>query len=210
MDILITDDHPIFREGLKKIIEENPDMKVVDEANDGFEALSKMRSRVYDIIILDISLPEMSGLEVLKQIKEENKNATVLILSMYPEEQYAVRAFKAGASGYVTKQRASKELMTALKKISHGGRYVSNDFAEFLVASLDSGSDVSPHERLSDREFQVLQKIVAGKKTQQIAEEMALSTKTVGTYRIRVLRKMQMNSNAELTRYAIENDLLEG
>ncbi|MFC1537648.1 response regulator [Gemmatimonadota bacterium] len=206
--ILIVDDHPIFREGLRKIIGEMPDMEVTGEACNGQEVLSKVQADNYDVVLLDISMPGRSGLDVLKQLKTENPQLPVVILSVYPEEQYAIRSFKAGASAYLTKLQAANELIAALKKVLQGGKYVSSALAERMAFILEDGTDKPLHEKLSDREYQVLLLIVSGKKTSEIAKEMFLSSKTIGTYRMRILAKMNMKSNAELTRYAIMNHLL--
>ncbi len=207
--ILIADDHPIFRVGLKKIIEVTADMVVADEACDGWEAHAKVCQTSFDVVVLDISLPGKSGLEVLKQLKQDRPELPVLILSMHPEEQYALRAFRAGASGYLTKLKASDELIAAIKKVLQGGRYVSHSLAEKLVFDLDSSTFKPLHEKLSDREYQVFLLIVSGKKTKEIAERMSLSVKTVGTYRMRILAKMQLKNNVELTHYAIKNHLVD-
>lgn len=207
--ILIADDHPIFREGLKKIIGAAPDMVVADEACDGWEAHAMVCKKSFDVVVLDISLPGRSGLEVLKQLKQDKPKLPVLILSMHPEEQFALRAFRAGASGYLTKLKASDELTIAIRKVLQGGRYVSQSLAEKLVFDLDSSTSKPLHENLSDREYQVLLLIVSGKKTKEIAERMSLSAKTVGTYRMRILAKMQLKNNVELTHYAIKNHLVD-
>ncbi len=207
--ILIADDHPIFREGLKKIIGATSDMVVADEARDGWEALAKASQNPFDVVVLDISLPGRSGLEVLKQLKQDKPELPVLILSMHPEEQYALRAFRAGATGYLTKLKASDELIAAIRKVLQGGRYVSHSLAEKLVFDLDSSISKPLHEKLSDREYQVFLLIISGKKTKEIAERMSLSAKTIGTYRVRILAKMQLKNNVELTHYAIKNHLVD-
>jgi two-component system, NarL family, invasion response regulator UvrY len=207
--ILIADDHPIFREGLKKIIGLAPDMVVADEACDGCEAQALVCQKSFDVVVLDISLPGKNGLEVLKQIKQDKPELPVLILSMHPEEQFALRAFRAGASGYLTKLKASDELIAAIRKVLQGGRYVSHSLAEKMVFDLDNSTSKPLHEKLSDREYQVLLLIVSGKKTKEIAERMSLSVKTVGTYRMRILAKMQLKNNVELTHYAIKYNLVD-
>lgn len=206
--VLTVDDHKIVRDGLKQIFAETPDIKVVDEAKDGGEALSKVRENDYDVVLLDISLPDTDGLEVLKLVKKEKAKQVVLMLSMYPEEQYAVRALKAGAAGYLTKDTASEELIAAIRKIAKGGKYVTLSLAEKLAAYLDTDAQDAPHEALSAREFQVMRLIGEGKSVGEIAEELFLSVKTVSTYRTRILEKMEMSKNAEIMRYAIKQGIV--
>jgi DNA-binding NarL/FixJ family response regulator len=206
--ILIADDHAIFREGLKQVIAKSVDMTVADEVESGHEVLRKIKDHDYDLIILDISMPGRSGLDVLTDIKKIKPKIPVLILSMYPEEQYALRAFKAGASGYMTKGSAFRELLEALQKIALGKRYISAALAEVLAEGLGMDSDQPLHERLSQREYQIMCMIAAGHKPLKIAQELAMSVKTVGTYRFRILKKMNMKSNVELTRYAMETGLV--
>lgn len=206
--ILIADDHAIVREGLKQIVLETPDMVISREAVDGRSTLEHVRETEFDVIVLDLSMPGMSGLDILKQLKIESPKLPVLILSMHPEEQYAVRCFKSGASGYVTKQSAPDELISAIRKVVQGGKYISLALAEKLVDFLEAGTDKLPHETLSDREFQIMRRISAGKRLKEIAEELFLSDKTVSTYRSRILDKMGMKSNSELTQYAVSNGLL--
>ena len=207
--VLIVDDHAVVREGLKQILADAPDMVVVGEAAKGDEALEKIIAEHYDVVVLDISLPDMSGLEVLKQIKDLRPQLAVLILTIHPEEQYAVRVLQAGASGYMTKDTAPDELAAAIRKVAEGGRYVSAALAEKLA--FDPGSDIktAPHEALSKREFQVLCLIGSGKTVTETASLLHLSTKTVSTYRRHILEKMGMQSNADLIRYAIENRLVD-
>ncbi len=207
--VMIIDDHAIVREGLKQIIREEDDMQVVAEAGSGAEALSKLESIDCDVILLDISMPGRSGLDLLKEIRLRNENASVLVLTMYPEEQYAVRALKAGAAGYLTKDSAPDELLGAIRKIAAGGRYISQSLAERLALHIESPSGEMPHEGLSDREFEVLLMIASGKTVSEIASEMALSVKTISTYRARILEKTGMKNNAELTYYSIKNGLVE-
>ena len=206
--VLIVDDHAIFREGLKAVIARNAGITAVDEAADGIEALAMLENGGYDLVILDLSLPGLSGLDVLARIKAMKPAMRVLILSMYPEEQFALRALKAGAAGYVTKGGNPRELLDALQRVMGGMRYVSPGLAEMLAEGVLTGHDRAPHEALSPREFQVLRLIVAGVKPSQIAEDLGMSVKTVGTYRSRILEKMRMKTNAELTRYAVENELV--
>lgn len=207
--ILIADDHAIVRRGLKQILTEIPGVAAIDEAANGQEVLAMVNKEDYDLVLLDISMPGRSGLDVLKQIRAEMPGVSVLMLSMHPEEQYAVRALKAGAAGYLTKESAPDELIMAARKILAGGRYVSASLAERLVYDLDRPSDKPPHETLSDREFQILRMIASGKTVKEIGEDLALSVKTVCTYRARILAKMRLKNNAEITRYAIENGLLQ-
>ena len=207
--VLIVDDHAVVREGLKQILAEAPDTEVLSEAATGEEALEKVASEHYDVVILDISLPDTSGLEVLKQIKALRPQLAVLILTIHPEEQYAVRALQAGASGYMTKETAPDELAAAIRKVAQGGKYVSPTLAEKLAFGLGPKAKATPHETLSDREFQVLKMIASGKSIMAISEDLHLSKKTVSTYRRRILDKMGMETNAELIRYAIENGLVD-
>ncbi len=206
--ILVADDHAIVREGLKQILADVGDMTVCDEAASGAETLAKIRKREYDVVLLDISMPGRSGLEVLKDIKAEHPKQPVLILSMHAEEQYAVRALRAGASGYLTKASAPDELIGAIRKVSYGRKYVSASLAEKLAFALDIDTKKPPHETLSDREYQVMLLIASGKRVTEIAAELCLSVKTISTYRRHILEKMQFTTNAEITMYAIQNKLL--
>lgn len=207
--LLIADDHAIFREGLKHILTECPGVDVAAEAKNGQEVLEKIRSNKYDIVLLDISMPGMSGLEVLKQLKIEKPKLPVLVLSMHPEEQYAIRALRAGASGYLTKESAPDELITAVRKISQGRKYITSSLAERLAFEMDTDSEKPLHDTLSDREFQVLRMIAAGKTITQIADNLSLSIKTISTYRTRIMEKMNMKTNAELMHYAINQGILD-
>lgn len=209
MKILIADDHPIVRTGLKQILEEAPYKLDCDEARDGHEVLRKVAGQAYDLVLLDIAMPGINGLDCLKQIKKETPRLPVLIISMYPEEQYAMRALKAGASGYLTKQSAPDELLLAIKKVLSGGKYVSASLAEKLAWQLEKEGAEHPHETLSDREYEVLRLIASGKTASQIADQLCLSVKTVSTYRARILDKMKLRNNAELTHYALRNHLVE-
>jgi two-component system invasion response regulator UvrY len=205
--ILVADDHPIVRRGLKQILYDEPDIAIVGEAQSSDEALELVRTQKWDAVILDITMPGRGGLDTLEELKRQYPALPVLMLSMHPEDQYAVRAFKAGASGYLTKESALDELVKAIRKITNGGRYVSEAFAEKLVASMGAESPSQGH--LSVREYQVMLMIASGKTLSQIAAEMALSIKTISTYRTRILEKMQMKRNAEITHYAIKNDLVK-
>jgi DNA-binding NarL/FixJ family response regulator len=207
--VLIADDHAILREGVRQILAETKDIVVADEAANGQEVLDRVSKKKYDVIVLDINMPGRNGLEVLKEVKARQPDLPVIILSMYPTEQYGVRVFKLGASGYLTKDVVSDELITAIRKVYMGGRYINPVLAEKLAAALSDKSPQAPHEALSDREYQVLCMIGAGKSTKHIAQELSLSVKTVSTYRTRILEKMKMENNAELTRYVIENRLVQ-
>ena len=209
MKILIADDHSIVREGLKQYVKTLDEVKLIDEAVNGNEAWTKIKNEAYDLVILDVSMPGMSGLDVLKKIKERDLQTQVLILSVHPLEHYAVRAIKMGASGYLSKDSAFEELTIAIRKIASGGRYIGNAFAEKLAFSGFDSNNGSPHEKLSEREFQVMVMLATGKSVTEIAKEIFLSDKTISTYRIRILEKMGMKKNAELTLYAIKNSLIE-
>jgi two-component system, NarL family, invasion response regulator UvrY len=206
--ILIADDHPIVRAGFKQVISDMPDMLVADEAGNGQEVLNYIRKKDYDLVLLDISMPGRSGLEILKDLKSEKPKLPVLILSIYPEEQYAIRALRAGASGYMTKASAPNELIAAIRKISEGGKYISASLAEKLAYYLDGDASKPPHETLSDREYQVMLMIASGKTVTEIADELCLSVKTISTYRTHILDKMKMKNNAEMTLYAVQNKLV--
>lgn len=207
--ILIADDHAIVREGLKQIVADTSDMIVIDEASDGHEVLALLSKNNYDVVVLDIAMPGPIGLDILKEIRKESPKLPVLILSVYPEEQYAVRALKAGASGYLTKESAPDELITAIRKVSMGGKYITSSLAEKLAFELEVDTEKPLHKTLSDREFQVMCMIAKGRAIKDIAEELYLSPKTVSTYRSRILEKMKMKSNEELTHYARNNHLID-
>jgi two-component system, NarL family, invasion response regulator UvrY len=207
--ILVADDHAVVRAGIKQILAGTSDIVVGGEASDGNQALNQARTAAYDLVLLDIAMPGMNGLEVLKQLKSERPGLPVLMLSMYPEEQFAVRTLKAGASGYLTKQSAPNELIAAIRKVCRGGKYVTSSLAESLAVYLEADSDRPPHELLSDREYEVMLMIASGKTVKMIAEELSLSVKTISTNRSRALRKMGMKTNAELTYYAIKHGLVQ-
>jgi DNA-binding NarL/FixJ family response regulator len=207
--IIIADDHPIVRAGMKQIISEASDLVVADEASDGHKLLDKIREENFDVVVLDITMPHMDGLDVLKQLKIEKPKLPVIVLSIHPEDQYALRVLKAGASGYVTKASAPDELINAIRKVFRGGKYISPSVAEKLVFQLDTQFEEMPHEALSDREYQVLCMLASGKTVTEIADELALSVKTVSTYRSRILEKMDMKNNAELIHYAVQNQLVD-
>ena len=207
--ILIADDHTLVREGLKQILSDLPDMAVTDEASNGKEVLDKVRENDFDVVLLDISLPGQSGVDILKQIKLIKPELPVLILSMYPEEQYAIRTLRAGASGYLTKDSVPDELIEALRTVSLGKRYITYTLAEKIAFEMDVDAKKPLHERLSDREYQVMCMIASGKSVSQIAKEILLSVKTISTHRARILKKMNMKNNAELTHYAIKHGLVD-
>jgi DNA-binding NarL/FixJ family response regulator len=207
MRILVADDHAVVRNGLKQIVSDTSDIVVSAEASNGQEALNKALEDDYDVVLLDITMPDRSGLDILKEIKSQKPELPVLILSIHPEEQYAVRALKAGAAGYLTKESAPEELIKAMRRVSGGGKYVTSSLAEKLASFLKTGAEKPLHQALSDREYEVFCMIVSGKRVKQIADELSLSTKTISTYRSRILRKMNMSNNVELTRYAIQNQL---
>ncbi len=208
LKILIADDHPVFRRGLKQIIAETTDIVVADEAADGLEVLNKVKARDFDLVLLDISMPGKTGIDVLAQLKYERPKLPVLMLSMHPEEQYAVRALRLGPSRYVTKESAPDDLVVAIRKVSTGGKYVSASLAEKLASIVQKEGGELPHQTLSNRELRVMCLIASGKTVSEIAKELSLSVKTISTYRARILEKMGMKTNAELTRYAIENKLM--
>ena len=207
--ILIADDHPIVRAGFKQVLSETPDLIVADEAGNGQEVLEHLKKKKYDVVLLDISMPGKNGLEILGDLKTDYPKLPVLILSIYPEEQYAIRALRAGASGYLTKASAPHELISAIRKISQGGRYISASLAEKLASYLDADMTKSPHETLSNREHQVMRMIASGKTVSEIAGSLNLSVKTISTYRSHVLEKMKMKNNAEITLYAVQNKLVQ-
>jgi DNA-binding NarL/FixJ family response regulator len=207
--ILIADDHAIVRKGLKQIISETSDMFVAEEADNGLEALRKISEDNYDVVLLDISMPGKNGLDILKQVKRKKPKLPVLMLSVHPEEQYAVRSLRAGASGYLTKESAPDELIAAIRKISRGGKFVNSSLAEKLVHELEVYVEKPGHEKLSDREYQVMCLSAMGKTLKEIAQELSLSIQTVSTYRTRIMEKMSMNTIAEVIRYAVKHGLVE-
>ena len=207
--VLVADDHPVVREGLKQILAEAQDIEVAAEAEDGHKLLEKVREQGFDVVVMDITMPGLMGLDALKQLKSEHPQLPILILSIHPEEQYALRVLRAGAAGYLTKASAPDSLIGAIRKVYRGGNYVSPALAERLADELRGDITKMPHETLSDREYQVMCLIASGKTVTEIADQLALSVKTVSTYRSRILEKMKMKTNAELTHYAIEHKLVD-
>jgi DNA-binding NarL/FixJ family response regulator len=205
--ILVADDHPVVRHGIRRIVAEAGDMLVADEAANGRELLDRARTVDHDLVLLDLSMPETSGLDLLKQLKRERPKIPIVILTIYSESQFAIRALKAGAAGYLVKDSAPTELVAAVRKVVTGGRYLTPRLAERLAGYLTADADRPLHETLSDREYQVLRMIAAGKPTRQISTDLALSVKTISTYRARIFEKMQMKSTAELAAYVVRNRL---
>jgi two-component system invasion response regulator UvrY len=209
MNILIADDHPVVRQGLRQMLASETDLTVVGEARNGHEVVEISKRVEWDVAVLDYNMPGRTGLELVKELKQRHPGRPVLILSMYPEERYALRALKAGAAGYITKESASGELVNAIRKVAKGGRYVSATLGERLAQELAGDSERPVHERLSDREYQIMWMIASGKTVGEVAEQLFLSPNTVSTYRARILRKMNMKSNAELMHYAIAHHLVD-
>lgn len=207
--IVIADDHDIVRAGLKQIISDTRDMKVTGESSNAEQLIEMIKKNEYDVVLLDLKMPGMNGLDAIKYIKVLKPDLPVIVLSMHAEDQYAVRTIRAGASGYITKETASENLITAIKKAVAGGRYISPALAESLADSIVWGGIDTPHDNLTDREFQVMCMIASGKSVSEIASELFLSVKTISTYRQRLLAKMNMKNNSELTHYVIKNNLLE-
>ena len=209
--LFVVDDHAIVRRGIVQVLSENPDVQVVAEAADyaGLRAELKKHGEP-DVLVMDVGLPGKNGIDILKALRDEHPKLKVLMVSMYPEDQYAVRAFRAGAFGYLNKASAPEKLLEALSQVIAGRKYVTPEIAQALIENLNAPEDqAAPHEKLSDREFQTLKLIASGKRLSDIAEELALSPKTVSVYRARILEKMGMSNNAELTHYAIKNNLVE-
>ena len=208
MKILICDDHKIVREGLRQILNQLPEIDSISEACNGNEALEMIKKEEFNILLLDISLPDKSGIEVLQAVKTKHPAINVLMLSMLPQEQYAIRSLKLGASGYLTKDTASEELLLAVQKVSEGGKYISQSLAESMAFNFDKDNSSQKHEILSGREFEILIKLANGQSLQEIGNELFISSKTVSTYRSRIMEKMELSRNTELTRYCIENKLI--
>jgi len=207
--VLIADDHPLLRSGLTHVLQKEPDFCPPGEAENSDQVIEKIKEKPWDVVVLDIAMPGRSGLEALSEIKKLRPGLPVLIMSMHSEEQFAIRSIKAGASGYLNKNEAVPELVRAIRRILSGRKYVSAAFAEVLAKAIESGEERPLHETLSDREYHVVCRIAAGKSVSEIAEETALSVKTISTYRTRALEKMGMRTNAELTRYAIRSGLVD-
>lgn len=207
--ILIADDHAIVRGGLKQLLSEQGDFIVAGEASNGLEALKQIHEQPFDVVLMDMSMPGRSGIELIKLIKADKPKLAILVLSMHKEEQYAVRALKAGALGYLTKESAPEQLVAAIRKVAGGGVYITSGVAERLALELGGHHNTAPHTLLSDREFQIFRMIVSGIPIGGIAVELSLSVKTVSTHKTRILQKMKMTSSAELIHYAIRHQLVE-
>lgn len=207
--VLIADDHAIVRQGLRQILSDTTDIEVGGEAANGFEALHKVRHEgPWDVVLLDVAMPGKNGVDTLKQIKAEHPRLPVLVLSMYPEDQYATRLLRAGAAAYLTKESAPEQLIAAIRSVAAGRRYITPAVGELLMREIDRDSDQPPHTKLSDREFEILRLIASGHSTSDIAARLNLSVKTISTYRTRLLTKMQLRNNAELTHYAVKHGLV--
>lgn len=206
--VLIADDHTIVRKGIKQILADTQDIVVGGEAANGKQVLALVRKQDWDVVLLDIAMPGENGLDTFKQVKKEKPHLPVLMLSMYPEEQYAIRCIKAGVCGYLTKESAPEELIAAIRKVAGGGKYISASLSEKLAVYIEADTEKPLHQRLSDREYQVVLMIAAGKTVSQIADELSLSVKTISTNRTRALTKLGMHNNAELTHYAIKHGLV--
>lgn len=207
--VLVVDDHAIIRKGLKQILDDTEDMRVTGEADCGMQAIKMAQPEDFDLVLLDISLPDKHGVEVLKQLKQNHPQLSVLMLSMHAEDQYAVRAMKAGAAGYLNKQSVPSQLVDAIRQVARGKKYISNELAQQLAEGLTEGFHELLHQTLSNREYQTLCLLASGKKLSEMAEIMSLSTKTVSVYRARLLDKMKLKTNAEAIQYAISNHLLD-
>ena len=206
--ILVADDHAVVRRGVLQILEEAADLVVAGEASTGSQVLRLVQENDYDVLVLDVNMPEGSGLEVLYQLRTLRPRVRTLVLTMHPERQFAVRALQAGAAGYLTKESAPDELIAAVRRVAQGGRYITQALAEELAAILVEDTSVSPVERLSDREFQVMRLLATGKTVSEIAAELCLSVKTVSTYRARILEKMNLRNTAEIIRCALEHGVV--
>ena len=207
--VLIADDHAVVRRGLRQILAETPDILVAGEASTVQEVRELVRDQRWDVVVLDITMPGGSGLDLLTELRRLSSGPRVLVLTVYPEAQYAVRAIRAGAAGFLTKESAPEQLIAAVRKVAAGGRYVSNELAETLASLVAGEAQGAPHELLSDREFEVFKMLAAGRTVSQVAHELSLSVKTVSTHRTRILKKMEMRTNAELTQYGVRTRLVE-
>jgi len=207
--VLVADDHAVVRRGLRQILAETSDILVGGEAKSTPEVRQLVREQRWDVVVLDLNMPGGSGLELLGELHRENPGARVLVLTVYQESQYAVRAIKAGAAGFLTKESAPERLIEAVRKIAGGGRYISPELAETLASMVAGEAQGAPHERLSDREFEVFKMLASGRTVSQVASELTLSVKTVSTHRTRILKKMEMKTNAELTHYAVRNGIVD-
>ncbi|MES2355861.1 MAG: response regulator transcription factor [Pseudomonadota bacterium] len=207
--ILVADDHTLVREGLKQILQGAADFHVAGEASNGLEVLTQLKQENWDILLLDMSMPGRSGIDLIKQIKEEKPRLPILVLTMHGEQQYAIRAFKAGVAGYLTKESAPAELVLAVRKVAAGGVYVSIAMAEKLALNLSPQNNELPHQRLSDREFDVFRRLVSGQTVSQIGDALSVSIKTISTHKTRILQKMEMQNQTELIRYAINHNLID-
>lgn len=208
--VLIADDHTIVRDGIKQLLAETDDLIVQGEACNGVELMQKVRDDHWDVLLMDLSMPGRNGIELIRYIKTESPKLPIVVLSMHTEDQYAVRTFQAGASGYLTKESASSQLVAALRKVACGGLYVSAKIAEKLAMGVMPSSENLPHENLSNREYQIFQMIAGGSKVSEIARALSLSVKTVSTHKTRILQKMDLHSTADLVRYALQHQLLGG
>ncbi|SFI68515.1 response regulator transcription factor [Nitrosomonas sp. Nm34] len=207
--VMIADDHAIVRQGLKQILSETDDISVAGEAETGFEAITIARQQIFDVMLLDISLPDRNGIEVLKQIKKDQPNFTILMLSMHHESEFAIRAIKAGAAGYLSKQSAPMQLVTAIRQVAAGRKYITPSLAQELANAITLDTDQPLHNSLSDREYQTLCLIAAGKSLSEISTSLCLSPKTVSVYRARLMEKLKLTNNSELVRYAIKHHLVD-
>ena len=207
--VFIADDHPVVRAGIKQILAEAQDIELCGEADNGQEALDKLDRCKPHVLILDVAMPGRGGVETLKRVTDTNPEVAVIILSMYPEDQYALRLLKSGASGYLTKECASDQLVNAVRKVAEGKKYISSTLAEILADNITGNGDQPPHQDLSNREYQIFCLLAGGRRVSEIADELSLSVKTISTYRMRILRKLNMTKNAELTYYAIKNKLVD-
>ena len=209
INILVADDHALIRKGMKQILNDTEDIRVTGEAENGMQAIKMVQGNTYDLVLLDISMPDKHGIDVLKQLKLNKPHLPVLILSMHEENQYALRSLKAGAAGYLSKQSAPTQLVTAIRQVACGKKYISNELAEELANGLSQGYQELLHQTLSNREYQTLCLMASGKSLSEMAETLSLSAKTVSVYRARLLEKMKLKNNAEAVRYAIKNHLIE-